>query len=72
MWIPENWWPGKHVLIAPRSAKDILRSENLVNLDFGRQTVMDSPAYDPSVPMGAAYEARMARHYIPDTTHSSM
>lgn len=60
----KNWWPGKHVLISPRSAKDILWSESLVNLDVDRQTVMDIPAYDPSVPVDAAFEAQMARHYV--------
>jgi len=63
----KNWWPGKHVLISPRSAENIQWAENLVNLDIDRQTVMDSPAYDPSVPVDAAFEARMARHYIPNT-----
>jgi len=65
----KNWWPGKHVLISPRSAQDIQWAEDLVNLDIDRQTVMDSPAYDPSVPVDAAFEARMARHYIPDAKH---
>jgi hypothetical protein len=68
----KNWWPGKHVLISPRSAKSILWSENLVNLDVDRQTVMDSPAYDPSVPVDPEFEARMARHYIPADTQSSV
>ena len=63
----QNWWPGKHVLISPRSAQQILWSENLVNLDIDRQTVKDSPAYDPSAPIDAAVEARMAGHYIAKT-----
>jgi hypothetical protein len=62
----KNWWPGKHVLISPRSAREIRWAENLVNLDIDRKTVMDSPTYDPSVAVDAAFEARMARHYIPD------
>jgi hypothetical protein len=66
----KNWWPGKHVLISPRSAKDILWSESLVTLDVDRQTVKDSPAYDPSVQVDARLEARMARHYIPETTRA--
>jgi len=64
-----NWWPGKHVLISPRSAQDIQWAENLVNLDIDRQTVMDSPAYDPSGPVDAGFEASMARHYIANTTN---
>jgi hypothetical protein len=66
-----NWWPGKHVLISPRSAREVLWSESLVYLDIDRQTVMDSPAYDPAVPVDAAFETRMASHYIPDMADSS-
>jgi hypothetical protein len=32
---------------------------------------MDSPIYDPSVTVDAAFEARMARHHIPDATHGA-
>ncbi len=67
----KNWWPGKHVLISPRSANNVSWAESLVNLDVDRKTVMDSPTYDPSVPVDAAFEARMARHYIPDATHGA-
>jgi hypothetical protein len=66
----KNWWPGKHVLISPRSAKDMSWAESLVSLDMDRQTVMDSPAYDPSVPVDAAFEARMATHYLSENAQS--
>lgn len=66
----KNWWPGKHVLISPRSAENIQWAESLINLDIDRQTVMDSPAYDPSVPVDAAFEARMARHYVSGAAHA--
>jgi hypothetical protein len=32
---------------------------------------MDSPTYDPFVQVDAAFEARMARHYIPGTSHEA-
>lgn len=64
----KNWWPGKHVVISPRSAKNVSWADSVVNLDVDRQIVMNSPTYDPSVPMDAAFETRMARHYIPDAT----
>ncbi|MCF8510628.1 MAG: PRC-barrel domain-containing protein [Rhodobacteraceae bacterium] len=67
----KNWWPGKHVLISPRSAIDIRWAENLINLDIDRKTVMDSPAYDPSIPVDSAFEARMATHYIPENAKAS-
>lgn len=65
----KNWWPSKPVLISPRSATNIQWAESLVNLDIDRKTVMDSPTYDPSVPVDAAFEARMAHHYIGDATY---
>ena len=61
----QNWWPGKHVLISPRSALNIVWAESLVNLDIDRQTNMNSPVYDPSIPVDTEFEERMARHYIP-------
>ena len=68
----KNWWPGKHVLISPRSALDIVWAESLVNLDIDRQTIMNSPVYDPSIPVDAEFEERMARHYIPRASQSDV
>ena len=42
----KNWWPGKKVLISPRSALEIDWTDRLVNLNVDRQTVKDSPTYD--------------------------
>ncbi len=55
----KNWWPGKKVLISPRSALEIDWTNKLVNLKVDRQTVKDSPAYDPSAPPDRASE----RHF---------
>ena len=33
----KNWWPGKKVLISPRSAREIDWTEKLVNLDVDRR-----------------------------------
>ena len=42
----KNWWPGKKVLISPRSAKEIDWTDRLVSLDVDRQRVKDSPKYN--------------------------
>ena len=42
----KNWWPGKIVLIEPRSIKGIDWTDNLVNLKIDRKKVKESPAYD--------------------------
>ena len=52
----KNWWPGKKVLISPRSASEIDWTDNLVNLNVDRQRVKDSPTYDPSTTVDRAYE----------------
>ena len=59
----QNWWPGKKVLISPRSAREIDWTDNLVNLDVDRQRVKDSPAYDASTTVDRAYEKNFHSHY---------
>ena len=59
----KNWWPGKKVLISPRSAKDIDWSEKLVSLDVDRQRVKNSPEYDESQPVDRTYERNFHKYY---------
>ncbi len=59
----KNWWPGKKVLIAPRSAQSINWDDKLVNLNVDRQRVKDSPTYDASTTIDRAYEKRFHDHY---------
>jgi hypothetical protein len=59
----KNWWPGKKVLIPPRSAQTIDWMDRLVNLDIDRQKVKDSPVYDPSVTIDQAYDEKLLTYY---------
>ena len=59
----KNWWPGKRVLISPRSAREIEWTHKRVHLDVDRQTVKDSPAYDASTMVDRAYEKRFHSYY---------
>jgi hypothetical protein len=59
----KNWWPGKKVLISPRSAQEVDWVGKEVHLDVGRQKVKDSPAYDPATKVNRLYETRFHRHY---------
>ena len=59
----KNWWPGKKVLISPRSVREIDWTDQLVNLDVHRQRVKDSPAYDASTTVDAAYEHQFHNYY---------
>ncbi len=58
-----NWWPGKKVLISPRSARKIDWIERLINLDVDRNTVKGSPVYDASTIVDRAYEKHFHSHY---------
>jgi hypothetical protein len=59
----KNWWPGKKVLISPRSAREIDWTNQLVNLDVDRQKVKDGPAYDTSITVDQAYDETFLTYY---------
>jgi sporulation protein YlmC with PRC-barrel domain len=59
----KNWWPGKKVLISPKSAREINWTDRLVNLDVNRQKVKDSPVYDASKTVDGAYEKHFHNYY---------
>jgi hypothetical protein len=59
----KNWWPGKKVLISPRSVREINWADKLVYVNSDRQRVKDSPDYDESVTVDRAYEKRFQTHY---------
>jgi hypothetical protein len=58
-----NWWPGKRVLISPRSVLEIDWQERMVSLDADRRKVKDSPAYDPSTIIDKAFVRQFHSHY---------
>jgi hypothetical protein len=59
----KNWWPGKKVLISPRSVGQIDWKDRLVNVNVDRQKVKDNPAYDPSTTIGRVYEDNYHSYY---------
>jgi hypothetical protein len=58
-----NWWPGKKVLISPRSVQKIDWANRLLHLDVDRQKVKDSQAYDATMTVDRTYEERFHDHY---------
>jgi hypothetical protein len=58
-----HWLPGRKVLIPPAWVTDIRWEERNVWVDVPRQTIKDSPPYDPSAPITRQYEARMYDYY---------
>jgi len=66
----KNWWPGKKVLISPRSVEQIEWRDRVVDIDVVRGTVKSSPAYDASTAVDRDYENRFNDHYggaVPST-----
>jgi hypothetical protein len=59
----KNWWPGKKVLISPRSAQEVDWVGKEVHLDVNRQKVKDSPTYDPATIVNRFYETRFHQYY---------
>jgi hypothetical protein len=58
-----NWWPGKKVLISPRSIASIDWSPRLVHLIISREQLKGSPAYDGSQALDRAYEYAFHGYY---------
>jgi hypothetical protein len=52
----KNWWPGKKVLISPRSIREIDWMDNMVKLNVDREKVKDSPTYDASTTVDRAMQ----------------
>ena len=59
----KNWWPGRRVLISPRSIRNMDWTQRLVELDVSRQKVRESPPYDPCVTVDGAYEEAFLTYY---------
>lgn len=59
----KNWWPGKKVLISPRSVKTIDWGDRLVNINVDRQKVEGGMAYDASVTIDQAFDEKFLTYY---------
>ena len=58
-----NWWPGRHVLIAPTAVTHVSWSERQIELDVSCNQVRESPPWDPADLVDRAYEERLHSHY---------
>ncbi len=58
-----NWWPGRHVLIAPVAVTDMNWSRRRIELDVSCAQVRESPPWDPADLVDRAYEERLHKHY---------
>jgi hypothetical protein len=58
-----NWWPGKHVLLAPYAVQEIDWLERHVRLNVTRDQVKSSPPWDPVAMIDQISEQRLHSHY---------
>lgn len=59
----KNCWPGKKVLISPRSVTDIDWTGRLVSIDLSRDKLQAGPAYDASMNIDTAFDEKFQTYY---------
>lgn len=58
-----NWLPGKKVLVAPAWVEEVNWASRSVSMDLKRETIKNSPEFDPSMPVNREYEVRLYDYY---------
>jgi hypothetical protein len=58
-----NWWPGKHVLLAPYAVQTIDQTNQHIRLNVTRGQVESSPPWDPIAMIDQINERRLHTHY---------
>lgn len=58
-----GWLSGRKVLVSPNWVEQVSWLEKRVHIDLNRDTIQNSPEYDPSVPLDKTYESRLYQHY---------
>jgi PRC-barrel domain len=58
-----NWWPGRKVLIAPRSVSSIAWADREIRLSVSQDKVKSAPAYSPEMTVDGKYEEKFLTYY---------
>lgn len=58
-----NWLPGRKVVVSPAWVKKVSWGDEMVDIDLSRESIKDSPEYDPSTPINQQYEMRLYDFY---------
>jgi hypothetical protein len=58
-----NWWPGKHVLVAPAWIEKVDWDQAKVHVHLEREQIKTGPEFDAARPIERAYEASLYGHY---------
>jgi hypothetical protein len=58
-----NWWMGRKVLISPLWASSVSWEERNVHIDMSRESIKESPEWDPAAPINREYESSLFDYY---------
>jgi hypothetical protein len=58
-----HWWSGHQVLVAPAWITGVHWSDKSVSVDLTRESIKQSPLYDPSAEMTREWESRLYLHH---------
>ncbi|MFZ0257739.1 MAG: PRC-barrel domain-containing protein [Gammaproteobacteria bacterium] len=58
-----NWWPGKHVLVAPTWIQQVSWGSKEISVNLTREAIESAPAYNSSKPITSDYEIELYKHY---------
>lgn len=58
-----NWWFGKHVLVATQWINYVNWQDRLVNIDLKKDTIKNGPEYDPNMGVTREFEDEIFTRY---------
>lgn len=58
-----NWWPGKRILIRPQWIKRVSWRNRNVYVNMSRESIRNSPQWDPNRPINRKYELQLHKYY---------
>lgn len=59
-----NWLPGRKVILSPQWIQKIDWSDTFIQVDLNKETIRNSPEYDPNAPLDEAYQKQLFEYYI--------
>jgi hypothetical protein len=58
-----NWWLGKKVWLRPQSIKRAVWKSGKIYVNLSRETIRNSPPWNPNRPVNRKYELRLHKYY---------
>ena len=58
-----DWLPGKKVLVASQWIENVTWAESKVYVELSRESIKNSPEFDPSAPVNREYEEKLYDYY---------